>query len=89
MTYRETRYIISTDIEILDKSGGDNVKLKELREARDITQMKLAELINVPQSTIATWETGRAFPRAEKLPAIAKALGCTVDELLQSPAESA
>ena len=66
-----------------------NVNLKKLRKERGITQVALSELINVPQSTIATWETGRAFPRAEKLPAIAKALGCTVDELLQSPAESA
>ena len=65
------------------------MKLKEIREARNITQMELAVLINVPQSTIATWETGRAFPRAEKLPAIAKALSCTVDELLQSSTESA
>ena len=61
------------------------MNLKKIREARNITQMELAAKIEVPQSTIASWETGRAFPRAEKLPAIAKALGCTIDELLQDP----
>ena len=56
--------------------------LKRIREKQSVTQMELAEKINVPQSTIASWETGRALPRAEKLPAIAKALNCTIDELL-------
>ena len=60
------------------------MNLKKIREARNITQMELAAKIEVPQSTIASWETGRAFPRAEKLPAIAKALGCTIDELLDA-----
>ena len=60
------------------------MNLKKIREARNITQMELAAKIDVPQSTIASWETGRAFPRAEKLPAIAKALGCTIDELLDT-----
>jgi len=58
------------------------VDLKRIREKQSVTQMELAEKINVPQSTIASWETGRALPRAEKLPAIAKALNCTIDELL-------
>lgn len=60
------------------------MNLKKIREARNITQMELAAKIEVPQSTIASWETCRAFPRAEKLPAIAKALACTIDELLET-----
>ena len=60
------------------------MNLKKIREARNITQMELAAKIEVPQSTIASWETGRALPRADKLPAIAKALGCTIDELLDA-----
>ncbi len=63
------------------------MNLKKIRESRAITQMELAEKINVPQSTIACWETGRAYPRAEKLQAIAKALGCTIDELLEEVAQ--
>ena len=61
------------------------MNIKKLREAAGISQMRLSEMINVPQSTIASWETGRALPRADKLPLIAKALGCTVDDLLKEP----
>jgi transcriptional regulator with XRE-family HTH domain len=66
------------------KNGGGNVNLKKIREARNITKIELSDKIGVPQSTIASWETGRAYPRAEKLPDIAKALGCTIDELLKA-----
>lgn len=59
------------------------MNIKKLREAAGITQTALAEIISVPQPTIASWETGRALPRAEKLPLIAKALGCTIDDLLK------
>lgn len=31
--------------------------------------------------TIAKWETGKANPRADLLPKLAKALGCSVDDL--------
>jgi len=64
------------------------VNIKKLREAAGISQMRLSEMINVPQPTIASWETGRALPRAEKLPLIAKALNCTIDDLLKTDAES-
>ena len=60
------------------------MNLKKIREALNITQQELSKKINVPQPTIASWETGRALPRAEKLPEIAKALGCTIDELMKS-----
>ena len=58
------------------------MNIKKLREAAGHSQMALSEIISVPQSTIASWETGRALPRADKLPLIAKALGCTIDDLL-------
>lgn len=62
------------------------MNIKKMREIKGITQIELAKLIDVPQSTIASWETGRALPRAEKLPMIAKALGCSVDDLLKQEA---
>lgn len=37
---------------------------------------------------IIMWETQRALPRADKLPALAKLLGCTVDELLSEDKEA-
>ena len=56
--------------------------IKKMRERKGVTQIQLSELIGVPQSTIASWETDRSSPRVDRLPIIAKALDCTVDELL-------
>ena len=64
------------------------MNIKKLREAAGLTQASLAETLSVPQSTIACWETNRALPRAEKLPSIAKALNCTIDDLLKPDEES-
>lgn len=58
--------------------------LKACRERAALTQQELAELINVDRSAISKWETGEFLPRTDKLPAIAKALGCTIDELLKA-----
>lgn len=54
-----------------------------MRERALLTQMQVAQALNIPQSTIASWETDRSKPRADKLPAIAKLFGCTIEELLQ------
>lgn len=58
--------------------------LKACRERAALTQQELAELINVDRSAISKWETGEFLPRTDKLPAIAKALDCTIDELLKA-----
>lgn len=58
--------------------------LKACRERAALTQQELAEIINVDRSAISKWETGEFLPRTDKLPAIAKALDCTIDELLKA-----
>ena len=58
--------------------------LKACRERASLTQQELADIINVDRSAISKWETGEFLPRTDKLPAIAKALDCTIDELLKS-----
>ena len=55
--------------------------LKEVRAKANLTQEQLANLINVDRSTITKWETGEAFPRADKLPLLAEKLNCTIDDL--------
>lgn len=59
------------------------MKLKELREANGITQTQLASVIKVSQSAIAQWELNIAKPQADKLPLLAKVLGCTIDDLFK------
>ena len=59
------------------------MSLSDKRKAAGITQNELAETLCIDRSTIAKWETGKAYPRAALLPKIAQILDCTVDELLQ------
>ena len=55
--------------------------IQKMRLARGLTQAKLAEALDVDTSTVTKWETGKAKPRADKLPLLAKILGCSIDEL--------
>jgi len=59
-------------------------QFKALREKTGLRQQDVSEKLNVTQSTIAMWETGKNRPRADLLPKIAALYGCTVDELLGS-----
>lgn len=58
------------------------MSFKMAREKAGFTQIDAAKALNIPQSTLATWEIGKAMPRASKLSAIAALYKCTVDELL-------
>lgn len=60
------------------------MKIKELRLAADLTQTQLAGILGVTQSQVAAWERGANYPNAQKLPALAKALGVTINDLYKS-----
>lgn len=60
------------------------MNFKILRKRANLSQKQVAKILETSQSTIACWETGRAKPRADKLPALAKLFGCTIDELLET-----
>lgn len=47
------------------------------------SQSEAAKALGVRPSAISKWERGLSKPRIEKLPAIAKLYGCTVEDLLQ------
>lgn len=49
-----------------------------------LTQDNLAERLGVVRTTVAMWETGKSIPRADLLPDLAKILGCSIEDLLQS-----
>lgn len=59
------------------------MKIKELREAMNYNQSDLASELGVDRSAVAKWETGEAVPRTDKLPKLAKVLGCSIDELFE------
>ena len=55
--------------------------LKAIRKARGMSQDDLGELLGVTRQTVYNWENGQAWPSAELLPKIAKALVCSIGEL--------
>lgn len=56
-------------------------RLQELRKNKNLTQVKLAELINTEESHISALERGKHFPTYETLEKIAKALEVEYHEL--------
>ena len=56
-------------------------RIRRLRLQRGLTQEELAELMGTSQAAVAMWETGARMPRADKLPKLAKVLGCSVSDL--------
>ncbi len=56
--------------------------LRRYRKERGWTQEQLAERSGIPRPNISKYETGERDPRAETASKLARALGVTVDELL-------
>ena len=56
--------------------------IKNLREAKGITQAKLAAQIGISSKTVSKWETAKGFPDISLIEPLAKALGVSVLELM-------
>lgn len=61
--------------------GFVGVKMRERREARGFSRMRLASMVGVDISSIAYWENGRAAPKQARIPALLSALDATVEDL--------
>ena len=59
-----------------------SIKLKDKRKEIGFSQLDVAAYCGVKRSTVSKWETGVCLPRSDRLPALAKLYGCSVDELL-------
>lgn len=57
------------------------MRIKELRQAAGLTQADLARRVGVNKCAVCRWDSGKAMPRADKLPQLAAVLGCTVAAL--------
>ena len=62
-----------------------NNQLEELRKASHLTQLELAEKVEVSRKSINSIENGIYIPTTLLALKIAKALNCTVDDLFQLP----
>lgn len=62
-------------------------RLVELRKERNLSQLELAEALNVSRQSISLWEKGSTAPSLDKLPLLAEFYDITIDELFYSPEE--
>lgn len=56
--------------------------ISELRKEKGLTQIELAEKINVSDKAISRWENGKNYPDIEMLEILSKELGVSISELL-------
>ena len=62
-------------------------KISELRKQKNMTQMELADKMNISFQAVSNWERGNSMPDISKLPELAEILGVTIDELLGKKSE--
>lgn len=63
-------------------------RIADLRKKAGMSQAELAQRMGYRSSaTIAMWETGDRKPPSDVLPALAKELGCTIQDLYRCTQE--
>ncbi len=56
--------------------------IRQLRKQHHITQAQLAEKLNVTQTSVSQWESGRNFPDIKTARKIADYFGASLDQIL-------
>ena len=59
-----------------------NDRIKQLREAKNLTQVQLASKLSVTKQSVSNWENNYIQPSVEMVTAIADFFGVSVDYLL-------
>lgn len=59
-----------------------DIKIRELRKKKGLTQKELAEKVNVSAQVVSNWERKYTHPDHEDVLRLAKALDCSSDYLL-------
>lgn len=60
--------------------------LKIIRNEKQLTQEKFAELLNVSRQAISKWESGQGYPEIDKLVKLSEIFEVSLDELMIKPA---
>lgn len=61
--------------------------IRARRKAAGLSIETLAGTLGVTRQTIYNWESGARLPAADVLPEIARALGCSIDDLYSTQNE--
>ena len=62
--------------------------IAECRKKINLTQMQLAEKLNITDRAISKWETGKCLPDVSIMPELCKELNITLNELLSGEREN-
>lgn len=65
------------------------MRIQELREGANLTQVQVALRMGVSQNTVSQWENEVALPRTRDLPQLANVLQCSIDALYNREDEDA
>ncbi len=57
-------------------------KIAELRKANNMTQMELADIMDISFQAVSNWERGNSTPDISKLPELSNLFGVSIDEIL-------
>lgn len=60
------------------------MNILKFRKRAGLTQRQLADMVEVDQAAVSNWELGKSEPHRKTLPKIAKALGCTEEDLISA-----
>ncbi len=60
-------------------------RIAQFRKAKGLSQEDLAERVGVSRQAVSKWELDQALPDAEKIIALAAALGVSTDQILLDP----
>lgn len=66
-----------------------NKKLTELRKDKGLTQLELAELLNVSRQAVSRWEVGTASPSLDNLVFLSRLYDVPLDDLIRDRAPEA
>ena len=64
-------------------------KIAELRKAKNMTQLELANLLNITDKAVSKWERGLSCPDVLMLDRIAAALGVQIQDLFCEDSDEA
>jgi len=63
-------------------------KLTSLRKQKGLTQLELAEILNVSRQAVSRWEAGSAVPSTDNLKILSDLYGVSVDYLLDNDVDN-
>lgn len=61
------------------------INLKRMMKSKNITQVELSKAIGITQPLLSIYITGKSKPNIYKAYAMAKYIGCSIDELMREP----